>query len=68
MGTVHSLKSSIRRNARPIPPQAKRGEVVIFPGVRIERHDLDLSHRVSATAGDDFDGLGDGGRLPRKTS
>ena len=68
MGTVHSLKSSIRRATRLIPPQASRGEVVIFPGVRIERHDLDLSHRVRDSAGDDFDGLGDGDRLPRKTS
>jgi hypothetical protein len=44
------------------------GEIVIFPGVRIERHDLDLGHRVRDSAGsDDFNGLG-GKRRPRKTS
>jgi hypothetical protein len=43
------------------------GEIVIFPGVRIERHDLDLGHRVRDSAGsDDFNGLG--GKRPRKTS
>jgi hypothetical protein len=44
------------------------GEIVIFPGVRIERHDLDLGYRVRDSAGsDDFNGLG-GKRRPRKTS
>jgi hypothetical protein len=44
------------------------GEVVIFPGVRIERHNLDLGYRLRDSAGRDrFDGIGDGGR-PRKTS
>lgn len=46
-------------------------EVVIFPGVRIERHgdadELDLGARLTEMAGGDtFDGAG-GGR-PRKTS
>lgn len=44
------------------------GEIVIFPGVRIERHDLDLGHRIRNSAGrDDFNGLGRK-RRPRKTS
>ncbi len=45
-------------------------EIVIFPGIRIERHetaDIDLAHRVGK-AGDDFDGLGGGRRRPRKSS
>jgi hypothetical protein len=47
---------------------ARIGEIVIFPGVRIERHDLDLGHRVRDSAGSgDFNGLG-GKRRPRKTS
>jgi hypothetical protein len=48
----------------------RKCEVVIFPGVRIERHGeagLDLAHRVRGPAGGD--GLGDaGGTRPRKTS
>ena len=37
-------------------------EVVIFPGVRIERHEVDLSARVADTAGaSDYHNLGVGG-------
>jgi len=43
-------------------------EIVIFPGVRIERHDLDLGHRLRDSVGrGEFGDIG-GGRLPRKTS
>ena len=65
MGTVVELNPRARREV----PDAERpgrtvGEVVIFPGVRIERHDIDLSRRVLDTTGsDDF-----GGGRPRKTS
>jgi hypothetical protein len=63
-----------RRAARP----AIECQIVIFPGVRIERHDdyesLDLGHRLldpSATGNfggfDDFGGTGRG-RRPRRTS
>lgn len=46
--------------------------IVIFPGIRIERHEqspgINLGHRVTESAGrGDFDDLG-GGHLPRKTS
>lgn len=42
------------------------GEIVIFPGVRIERHDLDLGYRIKNSAGgDEFCGLGP--KRPRKS-
>jgi hypothetical protein len=69
MGTVLSFEPSLK--SRPgIDPGAPADvcQIVIFPGVRIERHDLDLGHRVVDSAGHgDFDGLGGKGR-PRKTS
>lgn len=68
MGTVLPLKSSHRRPPRQAPRDGRRGEIVIFTGVRRERHDLDLGHRVRDSLGDDFGGLGDPDRLPRKTS
>ena len=46
---------------------ATGAEIVIFPGVRIERHDLDLAHRVRETVEPGYNGLGGNGR-PRKTS
>jgi hypothetical protein len=60
----------------PQPPRRRRQrgskgqvcEIVIFPGVRIERHDLDLSHRVRPTAGRTNFGALDGNGRPRKTS
>jgi hypothetical protein len=43
-------------------------EVVIFPGVRIERHEVDLAHRLVDSAGSkSFDDFG-GKPRPRKTS
>lgn len=70
MGTILRFESSAG-NA-PASTGTDNGgpcEVVIFPGVRIERHEgFDLSHRVCDSAGRGvFDGIGDGGR-PRKTS
>lgn len=71
MGTVLSFDSPFRsrpREARVASDDAC--EIVIFPGVRIERHgdDLDLAQRVRDTAGrGDCDDLG-GTPRPRKTS
>ena len=75
MGTLILFKSSGRASSLPTANQQRPAcEVVIFPGVRIERHgqvdldldlDLDLSHRICDSAGrDDFGG----GNRPRKTS
>lgn len=69
MGTVLPFRPSLRLSLDGPGARGTDGcEIVIFPGVRIERHDLDLAHRVRDSAGrDDFDGIGGGGR-PRKTS
>ena len=69
MGTLLQLSAS-RRKASPQPSgEAPDCEIVIFPGVRIERHDLDLSHRVrNAADGDGYDGFGGSNGRPRKTS
>ena len=76
MGTVLHFdvpaKSPSRSEAGPVQPC----EIIIFPGVRIERHELDLSFRLRDSAGhDDFDGIGGVGgvgggskRRPRKSS
>jgi hypothetical protein len=46
-------------------------EIVIFPGIRIERHEqepsIDLGHRVSKPRGRDYSATDDG-RRPKKTS
>jgi hypothetical protein len=69
MGTVLEF----RPHTTPAKPRdrtdvAAVGEIVIFPGVRIERYDLDLGHRVKNSVGsNDFNGLGPWPR-PRKTS
>ena len=62
------------RQGLPQRPRFRAGvgskpcEVVIFPGVRIERHAVDLAHRlVDSVGSDDFNGLGGKGR-PRKSS
>ncbi len=64
MGTVLTFKSSTRTGLAVVANRDReRCEIVIFPGVRIERHDLDLSHRLRNSAGrDNFDGIGDGDR------
>jgi hypothetical protein len=69
MGTIIQLDATTRGSARDRDTEAAQPcEIVIFPGVRIERHELDLGHRiVDALRGPDLDGVG-GGRRPRKTS
>jgi hypothetical protein len=69
MGTVLTFATQDQADPRRTRRKRKqRCEIVIFPGVRIERHDLDLSHRPRDAAGqDEFDGLG-GNDRPRKTS
>lgn len=65
MATILQLDASRRPKAeRPPPGAAAPCEIVIFPGVRIERHGLDLGHRVRDTVGRS----GSGARRPRKTS
>jgi len=68
MGIVLNLKTrDPERPHRAASAAQFPCEVVIFPGVRIERHELDLGHRLRDSAGhDDFDGIGGG--QPRKTS
>ena len=69
MGTVLSFKGAIA----PYPhggerSLASRGEVVIFPGVRIERHETGPVPPEGNDAGDGgYDGVG-GKRQPRKGS
>lgn len=53
MAAVLQFRSDIRRNRREPDAGANdagdagaKGQVIIFPGVRIERIDLDLSHRL----------------------
>jgi hypothetical protein len=65
MGTVHSLQSSIRE--RPVDGHAAgigRCEIIIFPGVRIERHDPAIVQGTDGATGSfEFDGLA-GGQPP----
>lgn len=68
MGTVLDFRprSAAKRGERNETGNA--GEIVIFPGVRIERYDLDLGYRVVNSAGSQmFEGLGSA-PWPRKTS
>jgi hypothetical protein len=70
MSTVLQFRQSPQRprGPRAIIGPPKPCEVVIFPGVRIERHDVDLAHRLFDSAGSGtFDDLG-GKPRPRKTS
>jgi hypothetical protein len=69
MGTVLSFTTEAREpQRRRRDAKRKQCEIVIFPGVRIERHELDLGHRLRDSAGsDEFDGIG-GNDRPRKTS
>lgn len=67
MGTVLNFTLGAR-NDRAAGDGDRACEIVIFPGVRIERHDVDLGHRLRDTAGRErFDSLGGNGR-PRKSS
>ena len=68
MGTVLEFTPSATAKPRDRTDVPAGGEIVIFPGVRIERYDLDLGHRLKNSAGsEEFDGLGPK-RRPRQTS
>ena len=72
MGAVLRFKASTGKNVRKAASVHDRVvcQIVIFPGVRIERHDtgFDLGHRLLNSASIDmFDGIG-GGSRPRKSS
>ena len=68
MGTVLEFRPRVTPRPCERADMPAAGEIVIFTGVRIERHDLDLGHRIRNSAGrDDFNGLGRK-RRPRKTS
>jgi hypothetical protein len=70
MSTVLEFRPVASTKRRERAAAIVGGEIVIFPGVRIERHDrdLDLGHRVLDSAGNgDFHGLGSHSR-PRRTS
>lgn len=68
MGTVLEFRPLAAAKRLDKTDALDAGEIVIFPGVRIERYDLDLGYRVKNSAGtDDFDGLGPN-RKPRRTS
>jgi hypothetical protein len=69
MSTVLQFRQTPQQRPRMLGASASKPcEVVIFPGVRIERHEVDLAHRLFDSAGssgfDDFDGS----PRPRKTS
>jgi hypothetical protein len=66
MGTILQFRPSQRREPSRTT-KADRCQIVIFPGVRIERHgdSVDLAARLTSPKGS-FDGFG--GRRPRKTS
>jgi hypothetical protein len=67
MGTVLDYRQIATRKPRQTEPR-RECEIVIFPGVRIERHELDLGLRLrDSTGSNDFNGLG-GNPRPRKTS
>jgi len=68
MGTVLEFRPSAAAKPRDRTDASAVGEIVIFPGVRIERYDLDLGHRVKNSTGPgEFNGLGSS-RRPRQTS
>jgi hypothetical protein len=68
MGTVLEFRPPAMAKSRDGTDVPADGEIVIFPGVRIERYDLDLGHRLKHSAGSHaFDGLGPK-RRPRQTS
>jgi hypothetical protein len=68
MGTVLPFRTVARARLGGSEDANRPCEIVIFPGVRIERHDLDLSHRVRDAAGHGGYGGYDAKRRPRTTS
>ena len=69
MGTVLSFKGTVAPLPRRDPRSAtSTGEVVIFPGVRIERDASEPARPLGSGAGDGgYDGIG-GKPRPRKSS
>ena len=68
MGTVLDFRLLTTAKPRDRADAPAVAEIVIFPGVRIERCDLDLGHRIKNSAGiGEFNGLGSSHR-PRQTS
>jgi hypothetical protein len=69
MSTVLRFRASTRTDSHGPPRDGRACEIVIFPGVRIERGNqgvaLDLGHRIHP-AGENFDGVG-GSPQPRRT-
>lgn len=71
MSTVLTFRASVSTRKSVPSGKSRPCEIVIFPGIRIERHEepgIDLGHRLADAADlGNFDSLG-GGRMPRKTS
>ena len=69
MSTILNFKADRSRARRDGgPPGSERCEIVIFPGVRIERQSFDLGHRLRDSVGrGEFSNLG-GKHRPAKTS
>ena len=69
MGTVLSFKGAVAPLPRRDPPRTTTAaEIIIFPGVRIERHAGQPASPADGDSGDGgFDGVG-GKRRPRKSS
>ena len=70
MSTVLRFRASTRSYPQRPPSAGRTCEIVIFPGVRIERRDpttdLDLGHRLHGLADGDFDRPGNTPQ-PRRT-
>jgi hypothetical protein len=67
MSTVLRFRALPRVGGQRRATAADECEIVIFPGVRMERHDsaaLDLAHRVYVPADDDYGGK----PRPRRTN
>jgi hypothetical protein len=73
MGTVLQIAASKLSARRRGDRAAGECQIVIFPGVRIERHadeaSVDLGHRLlDSTGTGNFDGFSGKGGRPRRTS
>lgn len=59
MGIIVEFRSLAPTKPRQSDDTVVLGEIVIFPGVRIERQNLDLGYRIRDAAGrEDFQCLG----------